>query len=381
MSFFASAVNAAAAPYNMSVAGTPAANKAALQAALNTGKHVFVPHGGYWNIEVGLEFKNQGQRLYGAGQSSTHVRVHGAGPFIRTASMPFCRLEGFTFVAQDGAVITHTAGAVLMVEGGPAYSGNPNQNAGTQMDDVTLDGHALGVSVTDHNSLMLDDVWMANMRGPGVHAFAADANARVDVVSLKRFSYSGNAALLAADAFLPALWVDGCVHTTVLYEFRAHMARHGILVQNSFGLPWGQFPAFVFGRGVEIDFPRHEAISIGDCDRARFTDLYAHGSSLKAGIAVAAGCRDFKLIAANVTGHYKNGLWCDANRVDLHACEFEWNSQEAAGLHASVVLGANARNVRVVGGGDVAPSSALAGIQRLNPATQLLVSAFEGTVV
>lgn len=349
MSLYTSAVNAA--DYGLSTSKTPADNTAALQAALNTGKHVFIPRGSF-RIAPGLVMTSHGQRLYGAGRQQSVLILAGTGYFIDAAGKFNLAFEGLRFQGKDSSGQTMGEGSVVInIDGSPTLGDVRNQMTGARLSACTFDGTVNGVHIRDHNNFQAEDVVFADARGWGIFARGASENERVDILSLNRVTYSPNAAARDAGADCTALLIDGAVHTTILNEFRAVGASYGIRVENSPGLPFGQHASYILGRNVEVDYPTYAALAVSHCDRIRIVDLYAHGSKLANNVVFGAGVNDAKIVGGNITSAHMNGVHTEAARTEIAHVEFDWCGQMGVGQASAIYAAPSVRRLSVLGGG------------------------------
>lgn len=367
-------LNAAAAAYagGMKPANTPEENRAALQAALDTGRNVHIPFGTY-PITGPVDFKAAGQTVFGQGPFQTILRVSGAEDLFRGNGRSGVSVLDMSL--RGGADLT--GGFAISLDGTPSVGGTPVQAWGGDIRNVFMDQMWGGVFVRDVNAVTIFDLNMQNMRGLyGIRAEALVANHRVDVIRLTHVAYSANAEARAAGRGI-GLSIDGCVHTINVHNMAMVEPYRGIEVVNTANLPFGSHPSFPFAHNIEIDFPTTEAVRIDAIDRARFTGCYFHGSRQGTNVVLGAGVKDAKFVGCNITGAAHNGLAFEGDTLDIVACEFDWCSQQVPANWDGIYLGHTAQNVRIVGGG-ARDTSARYGIFRANLDTWVQVSAADG---
>lgn len=351
---------------------SPEDNTVALQAALNTQKNVFIPDGNY-KIAPGLLFTRIGQQLLGPGTPRATLLCCGDGMFVNSNGYHNVKVSGLRFQGRSAEGVLCNSGYAINLDGVPQFGSVPQQSGRVAVEDVEIFHMPGGVFIRDMNTTHLDRVFMAGMRGIGVRVQSFDLNQRVDIVSLYRVTYSADVAARPS-GYCEGLSVDGCVHTIILNEFRAVNPSRGISIWNGLNLPFGQHAAFLFGRGVEIDFPEFEGICVTHCDRVRFTDLYCHGSRTGNGIAVLHGVNDFKIMGGNVTGHKGSGVLFGGQKMDLIGVEFEANNQ--FGGYPHINLTPDVQHVSLVGGGTDA--SGVYGVVRNSATTNVHFAAWRG---
>lgn len=369
------AVNATDTVYagGMKQNNSPANNTLALQAALDTGRSVHIPRG-IFKINPGLIMKSQGQGVFGMGIRQTRLACSGDGDFFTTAGQPGCYFRDFMMNKEQGQSVN--SGAAIVMSSNGTFMGSRLQTLGAEITNVFLDQMWNGVYITDQNTVTITNLNMQNMWGDaGIIAVGTNDNDRTDVIRLTHIAYSPNPSAVDAGRGT-GLHIDGMVHSFLLYDFSAVNAKYGIVVINSNNLPFGSHASFLLGTQCHIDFPRYEAVIVTHIDRVRFVNSYFHGSRLAGNINLGVGVRDAKFVECNISGAYQNGLVFDGNILDVTSCEFDWNSQQGAGLHSHILLGNNAQNVRVVGGGATSGHAAW-GIFRANPGTNVQLAAVD----
>lgn len=348
------------------------ANRAALQAALDTGKNTHIPAGGF-HMEPGLQMRGHGQRVFGQGPHQSRLICAGSGDFFTTGGCHDCAFHDFSLNGNGNV----TGGAAIVISGSAAQGQSALQAWGADVHNVVMDQMWSGVYLTDVNTATLTDLSMRGMRGDfGIMAYAEGANRRIDVIRLLHVGYNAHPSAVAADRGT-GIVVDGCVHSVVMHNFFAVGALRGIVVCNTPCLPFGVHASFLFGHDCEVDFPKYEALLVDCIDRTRFVNSYFHGSKQSSNIVLRSGVRDAKFVACNISGAYANGLSMEGNILDVTACELDWNGLQAPNLHSGILLQNTAQNVRIVGGGSTDTKVAY-GIYRMNPATIVQLAAADG---
>lgn len=338
----------------LSPAASAEENRAALQAALDTGKHVWLGDNGYFGrVAPGLLMRRQGQRVFGGGAYSTTIQKAGTGDLFAINGLWGCTFRGFRIIGSEGdagQVITDGGGFGIAVDGRPAWGGSALQAQGTDIEDVVMTSLRGGVFVSDHNQLRATDVQMLDARGPGWVATALVPEHRVDVISL-----SGNCVY---QANLPAAQAGGCVgvridgfvHTISLGELRVVTPTQGVAVLNTAGLPFGQYAAFLQSSRLEIDFPVQEGLFVTHCAGVELAALYCHGSKSGDGVSVGPAVDALAILSGRVTGHARSGIATEARQNDFVALKVTGNSQQALNGHSAYLLGANVQRASFLGG-------------------------------
>ncbi len=344
-------------------------NRAALQAALDTGRNVHIPAGTY-QIAGPVEFKAAGQTVFGQGPFQTILRVSGGDDLFRSAGRSDVAVRDL--MLRGGA--DRTGGYAISLDGTASVGSTPVQAWGGDIRNVFMDQMWNGVFARDVNAVTIIDLNMQNMRGDyGVRAEALSLNHRVDVLRLTHVGFSSHADARAAGRGV-GLSIDGCVHTINIHNMAIVVPHRGIEVRNSPAFPFGSHASFIFAHNVEVDFPTTEALVIDAIDRCRFTNSYFHGSLAGTNVVLWGDTKDAKFVNCNITGAFHNGLAFAGDTLDVTACEFDWNGLGAPGGHAGIYLWPSARNVRVVGGG-ARDTSVGWGIFRADPSTNVQVAA------
>ncbi len=364
-------VNAANVAYagGMKGSNTPAANRDALQAAVNTGRCVHIPFGTFPLVGP-IHMQGAGQIVFGQGPFQTILLCSGSDNiFVSNARNDV----GIRDMLLRGAGDL-TGGFAIVLDGVPSHGSNGLQAWGGDIKNVIMDQMWSGVYARDVNTVTIFDLNMQNMHGElGICAQALTTTHRVDCVRLTHVAYSPSAAARAAGRG-EGLMIDGCIHTVRLNDVALVAPYRGIRVSNSAGMPFGTHASFLFANNLEIDFPVREAVMIDAIDRCRFSNSYLHGSQQTSNVTLGSGVRDAKFVNCNLTSAWQNGLVFDGYILDVTATEFDWCSQEAAGGHSGILLANNAQDVRVVGGGGDG-SRAGWGIYRSNPNTIVQLAA------
>lgn len=328
--------------------GTAASNKAALQAALNTGRSVHIPYGSYY-LEGPVYNMGNGQIIFGQGPYQTILICSGDSSIFHSNGKHAATYRDFLMNGLGGTGPTN--GYAIELNGTPDFGSTQNQAMYGSIQNVLMNNMSSGVGVFDMNVVSFEDLNMQNMHGYfGVYAEGQDSTKRIDNIKCTRLIYSASQTA-KNNSRGTALAINGYVHSIQLYNFQAVGPYAGINVYNDFNLPYGQFPAFLLGHDVEIDFPVREALRVTHIDRVRMVNSYFHGSQQCDNIVLGQNVRDAKIIASNVSGAWRSGIYADNNILDITATEFDWNGQETPGVHHNILLGPNAQNVRIMGGG------------------------------
>lgn len=370
-------VSAAATAYagGMKTTNTPAANLAALQAALNTGKNVRIPEGVY-QLAPGALAKASGQIVFGDGKFRSILDCRGGGTFLSNNGFAGFEVRDLGFNGKIGCEMNQsnvTGGWAIELGGSAASKVAGWQIAEVGVRDVWMDGMFGGIFITDVNTATIFNVAMQQMGYIGVAAEAANANLRTDCIRITHVTYS--ASSIGQAGFGTGIYIGGCVHTIRINDFAAVGAAYGLYC-TSLGLPFGHHASFIFANDYECDFPVNQSVIIDCIDRCRFTNSYFHGSTTGNGLYLGAGVRDAKFIGCNITGNHHHGIVFDGDILDMTGCEVEWNSQAGAGVSHGIVLGNAASQVRIVGGGTGQGAGNEGwGIYRSNPATMVSLAA------
>jgi len=370
-------VSAAAVAYagGMKTTNTGAANLAALQAALNTGKNVRIPEG-LFPLASGAVAKAPGQIVFGDGKLRSMLDCRGGGTFLSNGGFAGFEVRDLGFNGKIGLPLGQShvpAGWAVSFVGSAASAAAPWQVAECGMRDVWMDGMFGGAYVSDMNNFTALNVAMQQMGHIGFAAEAGDTNLRVDCVRITHCVYSASA--IGQAGFGTGIYIGGCVHTIRINDFAAVGPAFGLYC-TGLSMPFGTHPSFIFANDFECDFPVHNAVTIDAIDRCRFTNSYFHGSVTGSGINLGSGVRDAKFVACNITGHFHHGLVTDGVILDVTACEIEGNSLAGANVASGIVLTHNANHVRVTGGGSGTGAGNQAyGIYRANAGSQVLLAA------
>lgn len=349
----------------------------ALQSALDTRKSVYLDEDRTYKITGPLFFRRPGQQFGSATAQGCTLACYGSSNILNTQGMHGVRMKGFRLVGkQADGTPNHTGGFGIYVgTDGSSMARSPMQIGAVDISDLIFDGMNGGINITDVNGINITDIQMAAMRDVGFSLQALDSNHRIDNVRIQSVIYSPTAE--ARDVGLGiGLLLDGEVHGCVLDYFATVRASYGIKVVNTNAADTRARPAFLFGSHIGCDYPKFEGIYVEDIDRCRLQDVYCHGSETSHGMSFGRKVRDVKIIGANVSGHYCSAISFDGDILDLHAVETDWCSQTGPNAFAAVQLGRNAKNVRIVGGGNSAGiGNAAFGIFRSNPATEVELAA------
>lgn len=299
---------------------------AAFQAALASGRSVYAI--GSFKVSGSLTLTAAGQRLVGDGPGQTTIICSGSNDIFKFSGGNSG--QGLENLKLDGAAMT--AGNMIFVSGA---------NRLLFRNLVVIDPFNFFYLDTS-NVCALTDIWVNNIRGTyGINWYGDNAK-RSDVLSLTNVSMSGNSTARPA-----GLIMDGNVNTLRMHAVAMVNGSIGMWLKNTSG---GAQPMFVYGHGLEVDFPSQEAIRLDSGQHINIAGLYAHGSLGADGVYIGAVVDTVAISQAKITGHYKHGINVLGLKVKITDCHMKSNSQAAALSYDAIMVGATASSVTVMGG-------------------------------
>lgn len=312
---------------------------AAIQAALNTGRSVFLPDGTYL-LTGSLTMMSSGQILYGSasGGSGSVLRFTASGSATCITVGTAAPASAISSVGLRDLQITDVSGT-----GTTLFIRNASR---VDLDGVTFATPYNGVAITDSNTVRLNKVSFVSVRGQYAAKWYGTGTTKNDILVLNEVQMSPFSS--SASGRATALLVDGYAHTLIINGMRAVRMGRGLHFTNSYGIA-SEIPEIIFSNDLEVDFPEYEAVRIEAGASMRFVNTYCHGSQLADNIYIAAGVRVFDFNGGPVTGALNHGIHCLGEEVYIRGT-IARNSVAGSGLFNGVEVGATAKYVRVEGG-------------------------------
>jgi len=340
----------------LSQGATAETNRAALQAALDTGRSVHIPRG-LFPLAPGAVAKAPGQVVFGEGPHASLLRCQGEGDFLSDGEWWGFEVRDLNFTGSVDGMQEVTGGNAINLDGVLAWHDSARQMPNTRIQRVRMEGMWTGVFIQDQNNMIADGLEMQAMRGDGVVVLSLNDNLRTDCITLRDVIFSPHPDAVAAGRGT-GLIVDGNVHTIRLDGFNIVAPLRGVEIRNSAGLPLGHHAAFFSAADLYVDFPEAEAMRVTAVDRMRLARCYFHGSRTSHGLVIEAGARDVEIAQTNITSHARCGILHAGQDLELVACDLDNNGQ-AGGKDSGLRITSAAR-VNLVGGSISGPHQAYA---------------------
>jgi hypothetical protein len=326
-------------------------NTTAIQAALDTGKSVFLPDGVYV-IAGSLTMTSSGQVVYGSasGGSGSVLKFTGGGSATGLTIGTAAPASAVTSVAIRDLQIQNLdrTGISLFI-----------QNASRlDIDSVTFATPYNALAITDCNTVRLNRISFVSVSGAYAIKWYGTGGTKNDILVLNEVQFSPLST--GASGRATAVLIDGFSHTLIINGFRAVRMGRGLHFTDSYAVS-GENPELVFSNDMEVDFPEYEAIRVESGESLRFVNSYCHGSELADNIYIGAAAKLFEFNGGPITGAALHGVNCLGSEVYLRGT-IARNSVAVSGACNGVEIGASASYVRIENGA-IGRREALTGLQ------------------
>lgn len=236
---------------------------AELQAALDTGKDVYLPEGNTYLFTTTLTMSTSHQKLYGPGILKPSGAINGI------------TLNG-NAVGQELSV---TFNSSVQTSGYCVYINNAHRVNIAKLN--IMDGYG-GVYITKANTVRIEYMW-ATLRGPGIKWYGDDSN-RSDIL------YLDNVLIDPLDTEYGLDW-DGNCHSLEV-KYLGIVGGKGMIIRNTDGV--STYPAIGRIGHIEVDYSTASGIEIQAGLDYDFVMPYVLGSAVD-GFKIAAAINDYEV--------------------------------------------------------------------------------------
>lgn len=325
-----------------------------IQAALNTGKSVWLPPGNI-TIETPLELKFSGQILSGSGMHRTNLVPYGdfsAGGVIHIApGTEGCQVRDVGFRGDN-----MTGGKVFNIQ---------------QADRVLLSNissHYVNevAYVRQCNLVVFDNHWHNQVDGTAanniIYLDSGNPAWRSDVIVFNNFTAStwiGHATSNRPNGLL----VSGNVHTVICQGMRFIQPQNGLRVVPGVGTTFpATQPAFFQFDDFEVDYPYFYAIDAEAGSGFWFSNSYLCNSVTTHGVALFEGAHYGGFTNCIIRGNRGHGIYIDGTDFKFNNCHISLNSWGNFGVNSGVFCDSDSARISF--------SSSLSGAEFGSGATQ-----------
>jgi len=306
---------------------------AAIQAALNTGRNVFLPKGSY-RLSGSLVLTTDGQQLVGDGRTLVTL-------------LPSGNFDVIVLNGRDGCVVSDLKVSAAGMASGYLFS----LTNGCQRTTISRIHGSAGFNfayVSSSFNTTFEDCFNYGFRGAYGILYTGTDDLRSDVLVTRNFSISPDGSVPGASA-LAGIVVDGYAHTTCLLNTRLVNCGRGVWYRNTTG--GSKRAGGLHAQDLEIDFPYYEAVRLEQGDMLWFTNCYIHGSATEHNVYVGPGVSRVYYSTGKITGAWKSAVWTAGREVTIDAMCYDCSK---AGVGAYPVItaaaGSISTNIRGVAG-------------------------------